>query len=382
MSKGGFAMPSINEIILYIMIVFMVVGAVDKIFGNKFGYGEKFDEGFMAMGSLAIAMVGVVSLAPVLANVLRPIVEPVYVFLGADPAMFATTLLANDMGGYPLAMQLAKTEEAGLFAGLILGAMMGPTIVFTIPVALGIIKKEDHKYLAKGVLAGMITIPIGCFVGGLVAGFDLTMILKNLVPIIIVSALLAVGLWFIPEKMIKGFTVFGQGVVIVITIGTAAIIVETLTGGKLVLIPGMAPIQDGILIVGSIAIKLAGAFPLVHFITKVFNKPLMQVGKLLGMGDVAAAGMVATLANNIPMFGLMKDMDERGKVLNVAFAVSAAFVFGDHLGFTAGVNKDMIFPMVAGKLVAGITAVILASFITPKNKIEEPAIEQPNVISE
>ena len=119
MSKGGFAMPSINEIILYIMIVFMVVGAVDKIFGNKFGYGEKFDEGFMAMGSLAIAMVGVVSLAPVLANVLRPIVEPVYVFLGADPAMFATTLLANDMGGYPLAMQLAKTEEAGLFAGLI-----------------------------------------------------------------------------------------------------------------------------------------------------------------------------------------------------------------------------------------------------------------------
>lgn len=371
-------MPSINEIILYIMIVFMVVGAVDKILGNKFGYGEKFDEGFMAMGSLAIAMVGVVSLAPVLANVLKPVIEPIYVFLGADPAMFATTLLANDMGGYPLAMQLAQTEEAGLFAGLILGAMMGPTIVFTIPVALGIIQKEDHKYLAKGVLAGLITIPLGCFAGGLTAGFDLTMILRNLVPIIIVSALLAVGLWRIPEKMIKGFTVFGQIVVIVITIGTAAIIIETLTGGKLVLIPGMAPIEDGILIVGSIAITLAGAFPLVHFITKVFNKPLMKVGKLLGMGEVAAAGMVATLANNIPMFGLMKDMDERGKVLNVAFAVSAAFVFGDHLGFTAGVNKEMIFPMVVGKLVAGITAVMLAGLITPKGVVDsQPMASAP-----
>ena len=364
-------MPSINEIILYIMIVFMVIGAADKILGNKFGYGEKFDEGFMAMGSLAIAMVGVVSLAPVLANVLRPVIEPVYVFLGADPAMFATTLLANDMGGYPLAMQLAQTEDAGLFAGLILGAMMGPTIVFTIPVALGIIQKKDHKFLAKGVLAGLITIPLGCFAGGLAAGFELSMILRNLVPIIIVSGLLAVGLRFIPEKMIKGFTVFGQIVVIVITIGTAAIIIETLTGGKLVVIPGMAPIEDGILIVGSIAITLAGAFPLVHFITKVFNKPLMKVGRLLGMGEVAAAGMVATLANNIPMFGLMKDMDERGKVLNVAFAVSAAFVFGDHLGFTAGVNKEMIFPMVVGKLVAGITAVILAGLITPKNAIAE-----------
>ncbi len=360
---------SINEIIVYIMVGFMVLGALDKIIGNKYGLGEKFDEGFMAMGSLAIAMVGVVSLAPVLANLLKPIIVPVYTALGADPAMFATTLLANDMGGYPLAMELAQTQEAGLFAGLILGAMMGPTIVFSIPVALGIIEKEDHKYLAKGILAGMITIPIGCLAGGLVAGFDFGMIIRNLVPIIIVAVLIAMGLWKIPEKMIKGFTNFGKGVVVVITLGTAAIVVETLTG--IVVIPGMAPVWDGIEIVGAIAIMLIGAFPMVFFITKVFQKPLMKMGKLLGMGDVAAAGMVATLANNIPMFGLMKDMDERGKVLNVAFAVSAAFVFGDHLGFTAGVNREMIFPMVVGKLVAGVTAVGLAAMITPRSIIVE-----------
>ncbi|WP_372995958.1 ethanolamine utilization protein EutH [Lutispora sp.] len=360
---------SINEIIVYIMVVFMVLGAIDKIIGNKFGLGEKFDEGFMAMGSLAIAMVGVVSLAPVLANVLKPVVVPLYTALGADPSMFATTLLANDMGGYPLAIELAQSPEAGLFAGLILGAMMGPTIVFTIPVALGIIEKDDHKFLAMGILAGIITIPIGCLAGGIAAGFEIGMILKNLIPIVIVALLIALGLWKIPQKMIKGFTVFGKGVVVVITMGTAAIIIETLTG--IVVIPGMAPITDGIQIVGSIAIMLAGAFPMVHFITKVFKKPLMSMGRLLGMGDVAAAGMVATLANNIPMFGLMKDMDDRGKVLNVAFAVSAAFVFGDHLGFTAGVNRDMIFPMIVGKLVAGITAVALATFIAPKSSLNQ-----------
>lgn len=367
---------SINEIIVYIMVVFMVLGAIDKCIGNKFGLGEKFDEGFIAMGSLAIAMVGVVSLAPVLATILKPVVVPVYTALGADPAMFATTLLANDMGGYPLAMQLAQTEEAGLFAGLILGAMMGPTIVFTIPVALGIIQKEDHKYLATGILAGMITIPIGCFAGGLVAGYSIGMILSNLVPIIIFAVLIALGLWKIPAKMIKGFTYFGKGVVVVITIGTAAIIIETLTG--IIVIPGMAPITDGIQIVGSIAIMLAGAFPMVLFITKVFKKPLLKLGKLLGMNDVAAAGMVATLANNIPMFGLMKDMDERGKVLNVAFAVSAAFVFGDHLGFTAGVNREMIFPMIVGKLVAGITAVAVAYIIVSRtvvNQSEKKAVQ-------
>lgn len=349
---------SINDIILYIMVGFMILGAIDRIIGNKFGLGEKFEEGILAMGALAVAMVGVISLAPVLATWLSPIVVPIYTALGADPAMFATTLLANDMGGYPLAMNLALTPEAGQFAGIILGAMMGPTIVFTIPVALGIIKKEDHKALAKGILAGLITIPIGCLAGGIAAGFDLGMILSNLVPIIIVSALLATGLALIPEKMINGFVVFGKGVVIVITIGLAAIIIETLTG--IVIIPGMDPISEGFLVVGEIAIVLAGAFPMVHVITKVLSKPLMKMGKVLGMNDAAAAGMVATLANNIPMFGLMKDMDERGKVINVAFAVSASFILGDHLGYTAGVERELIFPMIVGKFVGGVTAVIVA----------------------
>ena len=363
---------SINDIILYIMVGFMILGAVDRIIGNKFGLGEKFEEGILAMGALAVAMVGVISLAPVLATWLSPIVVPIYTALGADPAMFATTLLANDMGGYPLAMNLALTPEAGQFAGIILGAMMGPTIVFTIPVALGIIKKEDHKALAKGILAGLITIPIGCLAGGIAAGFDLGMILSNLVPIIIVSALLATGLALIPEKMINGFVVFGKGVVIVITIGLAAIIIETLTG--IVIIPGMDPISEGFLVVGEIAIVLAGAFPMVHVITKVLSKPLMKMGKVLGMNDSAATGMVATLANNIPMFGIMKDMDERGKVINVAFAVSASFILGDHLGYTAGVERELIFPMIVGKFVGGVTAVFVAMVflkITEKNKGKE-----------
>ena len=354
----------INDIIVYIMTIFLVIGAIDRILGNKYGYGEQFEEGIIAMGSLALAMVGIVSLAPVLARILKPVVVPIYTALGADPSMFATTLLALDMGGYPLAIELAQSQQAGLFSGIILGAMMGPTIVFTIPVALGIIKKEDHKFLATGILAGMITIPIGCLVGGLAAGFELSMILRNLVPIVIVALLLALGLWKKPEGMIKGFIVFGKGVVVVITIGLAAIAIETLTG--IVIIPGMAPVSEGIAIVGDIAIMLAGAFPMVYFITKVFKKPLLKLGKLLGMGDVAAAGLVASLANNIPMFGMMKDMDDRGKIINVAFAVSASFVFGDHLGFVAGVEKDMIFPMIVGKLVGGITAIILAMFIANK----------------
>ncbi|MBQ2968365.1 MAG: ethanolamine utilization protein EutH [Clostridia bacterium] len=355
---------SINEIIIYIMALFMAIGAIDRIFGNKLGLGAQFEEGITAIGALALSMVGIITLAPVIAKVLEPVIVPVFDIFGADPAMFAGSVLANDMGGAPLAVELARTPEAAQFGGLIVGAMLGPTIVFTIPIALGLVESKDRKFLAKGVLAGVITIPVGSFVGGLVAGFPVMMIIRNLIPIVLFALLIALGLWKLERFMIKGFSVFGRFVVIVITIGLAAGIIESLTG--IVLIKGLNPLSEGFEIVADIAIVLAGAFPLVYAITKIFRKPLLGLGKLLKMNDVAAAGMVASLANSIPMFNMVKDMDNRGKVLNFAFATSAAFVFGDHLGFTAGFDSTMITPMIVGKLVAGITAVLLAHFMTRK----------------
>ncbi|MEI3597787.1 MULTISPECIES: ethanolamine utilization protein EutH [unclassified Oceanobacillus] len=351
----------INEIVIYIMVIFMIIGALDKIFNNKFGLGDKFEEGIMAMGSLALAMVGIIVIAPIISKVLNPIVVPIYTALGADPAMFAGSLLAIDMGGLQLAQEMAIDQDVAMFSGIILASMMGATVVFSIPVALGIIKKEDHSYLATGMLAGFIAIPIGAIVGGLVSGYSIVMIMKNLIPIFLLAALIIIGLWKIPDKIIKAFTIFGYGVVVVATLGLAIGIVDVLTG--LTILPGITPLEEGIQIVGSIAIVLAGAFVMVEVITRVFKKPLMKVGKLLGMNDVSAAGLVATLANNIAMFNLMKDMDNRGKIINVAFSVPAAFVLGDHLGFAAGVAREMIFPMVVGKLVGGIAAVIIAIII-------------------
>ena len=378
---------SINSVIMMIMMIFMLVGAIDKIIGNKFGYGEKFEEGFNAIGPLALSMAGVVAAAPVLSTVLGPIITPIYTAIGADASMFATTLLACDMGGYPLAMELASNETFGNFAGLILGTMMGPTIVFTIPVALGIISKDDRSYLGAGVLAGMITIPIGCIVGGLAMSamteYKLTFmqIIINLVPVIVIAALIVIGLWFAPGPMIKGFNVFGTGVTIVITAFTAIAVFQQITGIMFPLFDvmstvdpesGLTPLNSGLLTCGQIGIVLIGAFPMVKFITDTFGGALSKAGGALGMNEQGSAGLVATLANNIAMFNIMGEMNPKGKLLNVAFSVSAAFVFGDHLGFTAGVNQAMVTPVIVGKLVAGITALIVANLLAPKllSKIE------------
>jgi ethanolamine transporter len=188
------------------------------------------------------------------------------------------------------------------------------------------------------------------------------MVLRNLIPIGLIAALLALGLWKAEKAMITGFTVFGKIVVSLITVGLVASIVETLTG--FTIIKGLAPISEGFQTVGSIAIMLAGAFPLVYVITKALKKPLTALGKGLGINDVAAGGLVATLANSIATFGLVRDMDSRGKVVNIAFAVSAAFVFGDHLGFTAGFAPEMLPAMIVAKLTGGITAIGVALLLT------------------
>ena len=155
---------SAHEILIAVMAVFAVLGALDRIIGNKFGIGKEFEDGILAMGSLAMAMIGVITLAPVLAAVLRPVIVPVFGALGADPAMFAGTILACDMGGGALAAELAQSKDAALLGGVITGSMLGATVVFTIPVAMGILDEGDRPAMAKGILCGIVTIPIGVFV--------------------------------------------------------------------------------------------------------------------------------------------------------------------------------------------------------------------------
>ena len=156
-----------------------------------------------------------------------------------------------------------------------------------------------------------------------------------------------------------------------------AAVIKFLLGWEL--IPGLDPIfmapgdQPGevmraIEVIGSISCVLLGAYPMVLLLTRWFEKPLMRVGNLLKINNMAAGGMVATLANNIPMFGMMKQMDTRGKVINCAFSVSAAFALGDHLGFAAANMNAMIFPMIVGKLVGGVTAIGVAMLLVPKDE--------------
>lgn len=351
-----------DKIIIIIMAGFSIIGGLDRIFGNRLKLGTSFENGIKTMGELALSMIGIMVLSPVIAKVLQPVVVPVYSFLGADPAMFAGTILACDMGGAPLAKDLAASDAAAQLGGIITGSMLGGTVSFTIPVAMSTLSENDRKFAAKGILCGVVTVPIGVILGGLVAGFPFKMILLNTLPILVVSLLIALGLWKAEKQLIKGFEIFGKCITALATIGIVAAGVELTTGYTL--IPGLASIHEAFSVVGQIAIVLAGAFPLIAVLTKLLQKPFALVGEKLHINGTSVSGLMATLANSLATFDMVKNMDSRGKIMNMAFAVSGAFVFGDHLAFAAGYDPTMIPALIVAKLSAGITAVILALLIS------------------
>lgn len=99
---------------------------------------------------------------------------------------------------------------------------------------------------------------------------------------------------------------------------------------------------------------------------QAYQKTMGKISQKVGMNEVSAPGFVGTLAINVTTFGMIRDMDDKGVVLNSAFAVSAAFTFADHLAFTMSFNEAYVLPVIVRKLTAGIFAVLIAQVMYTK----------------
>ena len=352
------------NVISIIVVIFAMIAAIDRIFGSRLGLGKEFEKGFMLLGVMSLSMIGMIVISPAIAELIRPLLSFMSDKLGIDPSIIPASLFANDMGGAPLSVSVALDEKMGLFNALVVSSMMGCTVSFTIPYALGVVKKELHRELLLGLLAGVATIPIGCFVGGLVFGMPIGVLLLDILPLVIFSAIIAVGLLLAPDLCVKIFAVFGKLINALITVGLALGILKFLTG--LEPIKGLADISEGADVCFNAAIVMSGAFPLMYVISKIFAKPLRRLGSLMGINEYSAVGFVSSLATSATTYGIMDKMDKKGIMLNSAFATSAAFTFASHLAFTLAYDASLIPAMIAGKLVAGICALALSLLIYPR----------------
>lgn len=279
----------------------------------------------------------------------------------------SANILAVDMGGYALAMELADNAAIGLYSGLVVASTFGCTVVFLIPLGMAVVDPACRKAFSRGVMFGLVGMPAGLIVGGLLTGLTVTQTLWQSMPVFLIAVLLGLGLWKIPEKMALAFKVFANFISIVSVIGLVLGTVTYLTGWEI--IPDLAPIEDAMTTVGTIGVVLIGSLPLTELLQRALRKPFGALGRKLGMNHVSMAGLLISLVNAIPVLTSMKDMDERGQVVNVAFSVCATSLLAAHLGFVTANAPEMLGAVLAAKAVGGIAAAAIAVLATKKKPV-------------
>ncbi|WP_321366254.1 ethanolamine utilization protein EutH [uncultured Celeribacter sp.] len=399
-------MASIGTYVIYTIMICAVIGAVASIIDNESPLGKEFNSGLHSIGHIFIPVAGIMAAIPYLSAFISSVVGPLFQAVNADPAMAATTIIAVDMGGYQLAETLSQSKEGWILAS-ITGFMAGATIIFSIPVGLAMLDKEDHQYMAVGVMCGVLSIPIGVLVSCVAmalmdvsirpdinasgeATYQLALnaaqVLGDIAPLVIFCILLATCLKLFPELMIKLFLGFGRLMYAAITLVLVFSIVEYFTGffSKVFGVWGFAPIiadeEDqfrALEIAGYIGIMLSGAFPMVYLMNRFLQRPMQWVGDRLGLSSAGTAGLLAAAANVLAMFRLVKDMPPRDKILVISFAVCGAFMFGDHLAFSANFQPTIILPLLMGKLMGGMAGFVIAMWIQKTSGQSTPEPHMP-----
>ena len=365
-----------DKAILIVMCVFLLAGGVDYLIGSPLRLGGKFEEGIKTMGPLALGMVGIYSLSPTILSLISPAAVSLSTILPIDPSILPAMIFPVDMGGFPISSGIAKTAGIGLFSGIIIASQLGAAVSFSIPVALSMVSREDHKDLAKGILIGTVAIVPGAFIAGLFMGIGAISLLLNMLPLFVMVLIVSLGLLRFPEQTLKAFFIFGKFIMALSIAGLILQALFVLLGIKI--IPDMVPFQDTVFIVGKIALILGGAYPMTEILSRLIKLirrrskkqtrfPSDRMSEDMMSADTLSA-VIGNLASNILVWGKLKDMDGKGKVLCSSLAVSSAFVLGGQFAYVASVAPSAVGPFLIAKISGGLFSVLLAFFFLSRSK--------------
>ena len=357
------------NVISIVILAFSLLGAIDYLLGNKIGVGAEFVRAFSLFTPMALSMLGMIVIAPAIGVLLTPVFDGFYNIFGIDPSIIPASLFANDMGGMSLAKAICKSEAIGNYNAFVVSSMLGCVISFTIPFSLGLVKREQHKELFLGLLCGIATVPVGCFVSGLILAIPPLALIIDLIPLIIIALVIGTALVLVPKVCIKCFTVFGALMKLLGVIGLVLAIFTFLT--KVVIHPSLDTLENASFVAVNACVTLSGALPLMFLVSKLLDKPLNKLGSKIGIDGTSAIAFLGSLVTNASSFGVMERMNKKGAILNSAFAVSASFVFGSHIAFTMVYDANYVLPVVLGKLISGFSAIALAMVVYSKSKASE-----------
>lgn len=356
-----------NVVISWILALFAVIGGLDYLFGNKLGLGSKFERALSLMGPMATSITGVIVMVPVLSLALQKTIVPLFAAIGFDPGVFGG-LIPVDWGGFFLARDLAFDPRMGLFGGINVAGTFGTVLSFAIPLGMRVLKdKNKQDAFARGILEGLVIMPVSLILGGLAAGLGFFEILWHSLPIFILSGLVLFGIWKNLPLMIRIFTVFSQILRAIGIIGITIGAFQQMAG--VTIIPIITPILDALRIICMITVTMLGCLPLSEFLTRILRKPLESLAKKVRTSPEALSDPIMTIASGTAGIIAMQDFDERGIELNAAFVVFAVSALSAQLSFVLNNAPDHTVSYMVTKFVGGFLAIAFSIWMMNRREI-------------
>lgn len=353
------------NIFIAVLLFFALLGLFDKLCNNRLGLAPAFDNGLKSMGDLCISMSGIYCIAVTALNQNPDLITGLFRLLPFDPSLLFGALLSPDMGGFTIASATSATKELGLYSGLLLSSTLGCLISFVLPISLGTISQSEIVIFMKGILYGILVLPVGLLFGGFLLKLPLMAFLWNFFPILGLCLLLTLALWRFPKGCLAVFSFIGQTVRII-----SLLLFLLLAAGIFFPAVSFVPenlVHEVLLIVFRIAIVVSGSMVISHLVLTHKRNLLTAIGKRFGINEYAAVGLFLSLATSISMLPLFSKMDERGKAMNAAFTVSGAFVLGGQLAFVSSIaSSSSVTAYMVCKLTGGILGILLALLLTPQ----------------
>ena len=351
----------ISRVVMWFMALGALLGGVDLLLGSRFGLGQRFEEAFRLLGPIGLSMAGILCLSPVLASFLDWCAAPLLSGIGLDPGILGG-MLAIDMGGYPLAKELAADPLIGKLSGILISSTFGCTLVFTIPLGLGILGEEDRPWFIRGLLAGLGAMGAVLIPGAVLVGLPLGRGLYNLLPMLVLCGGLALWMRKGADRALKCFRALSAGIRVLSVLGLTLGAVEYMTGWQL--LPGMKSLKEAMQVVCSIGIVMLGSMPLAELLRRMMERPLGWVQRKTGLNSESTTALLVGMVSISPALAAIPRMDRRGKVAVSACMVCAGSCFAAHLGYTMEAEPEMVGVLLAVKLLGGVLAVCAAMAVT------------------
>ena len=356
------------NIFIIILLIFAVIGFIDKAIGGKMELENEIDIGLSTMGTISIYNVGIYCLGITFVENNAEVITGFTNSFSMDPSIIIGCILATDLGAQPIALGVTGDKVMGYFSGIVVGGCLGQFVSFQLPVIFSMLDSVTKQKMIRGFIYGIVAIPFGLIAGGLVMGIPILKLLLNTSIIIVVCIALLIGFLRLPsatEKILLGISgiikVVCQILFIMVIVG---IFVPQIN------IVSKEVLLNALYLILRMTIIICGGLVLAKIITEILGNVLEKISRIMETDKLSTIGLLLNAISTLTVVPSLKNMDDNGKVLNGAFAVSGAYILGGQLAFVLLVAPNYAFAgFVTSKLTAGIMSIIIAVVVS-KHKRE------------